>query len=47
MLFDHSKAFRTREDVINKVIGNRDIASTMYDRYETDLFSQNALYVAG
>ena len=46
MLFDHSKAFRTREDVINKVIGNRDIASTMYDRYETDLFSQNALYVA-
>lgn len=47
MLFDHSKTFRTREDVINKVIGNRDIVSTMYDRYETDLFSQNALYVAG
>lgn len=47
MLFDHSKAFRTREDVINKVIGNRDIASTMYNSYETDLFSQNALYVAG
>lgn len=47
MLFDNSKAFRTREDVINKVIGNRDIASTMYNSYETDLFSQNALYVAG
>ena len=47
MLFDRSKAFRTREDVINKVIGNRDIASTMYNSYETDLFSQNALYVAG
>ena len=47
MLFDNSKAFKTREDVINKVIGNRDIASTMYNSYETDLFSQNALYVAG
>lgn len=47
MLFDNSKTFRTREDVINKVIGNRDIASTMYNSYETDLFSQNALYVAG
>ena len=47
MLFDNSKAFKTREDVINKVIGNRDIASTMYNSYETDLFSRNALYVAG
>ena len=47
MLFDKRGGFKTKEDVINKIIGNKDIQSVLYDTYLDDMFAHNCLYISG
>lgn len=47
MLFDKSGGLQSKQDVINKIIGNKSIKDVLYDTYLDDMFTYNCLYVSG
>ena len=47
MLFDKSGGLQSKQDVINKIIGNKSIKDVLYDTYLDDMFTHNCLYVSG
>lgn len=47
MLFDKRGGLKSREDVINKIIGNKSIQNVLYETYLDDMFTNNCLYVSG